>query len=250
MLDPALIDLFRSEVETHSETLNAALLELERSPGDSSRIDEMMRAAHSIKGASRVVGIDPAVRVAHVMEDCFVAAQKGTLKLTSADVDVLLRGVDLLGTIGGAACNAATNIEGAYEAEVQAMVAQLEGMLNRKGNDAAVPLKKTSQPVPVTPKRVTLDGPVVLDANAAESLRSQLVTAVRSRCEAIELNLLPTNDLDVQGLALLAAIPGYLAEHQVPLHLSGVSESLRIVLRTTGLEASYHSSASVRRGAE
>src|SRR6476469_1156509 len=89
--DPMLIDLFRSEVETHSETLNTALLAMERTPGDTSLIDQMMRAAHSIKGASRVVGVQPAVRVAHIMEDCFVAAQKGTIGLTPADVDVLLR---------------------------------------------------------------------------------------------------------------------------------------------------------------
>ncbi len=73
MLDPALIDLFRSEVETHSDALNAALLDLERHPGDTSRVDEMMRAAHSIKGAARIVGIDPAVKVAHTLEDGFVA---------------------------------------------------------------------------------------------------------------------------------------------------------------------------------
>ena len=100
--DLSLIDLFRSEVETHSEVLSAALLALERSPGDTSRIDEMMRAAHSIKGAARVVGVDPAVSVAHVMEDCFVAAQKGAITLSPADVDVLLRGVDLLGKISEA----------------------------------------------------------------------------------------------------------------------------------------------------
>src|SRR5262245_62844339 len=97
--DLPLIDLFRSELETHAEVLSAALLALERSPSDTSRIDEMMRAAHSIKGASRVVGVDPAVRVAHVMEDCFLAAQKGTIGFAAADVDVLLRGVDLLGRI-------------------------------------------------------------------------------------------------------------------------------------------------------
>ena len=36
-----------------------------------------MRAAHSLKGAARIVGLDAAVRVAHAMEDCLVAAQKG-----------------------------------------------------------------------------------------------------------------------------------------------------------------------------
>src|SRR5262245_13492153 len=97
-----LIDLFRAEVEAHSESLTNALLALERSPGDRSRIDEMMRAAHSIKGASRVVGVDPAVRVAHVMEDCFLAAQRGDIGFSPADVDVLLRGVDLLGKISTA----------------------------------------------------------------------------------------------------------------------------------------------------
>ncbi|MHC5538508.1 Hpt domain-containing protein, partial [Singulisphaera rosea] len=53
--DDTLIEMFRAEVETHAETLSSALLALERNPGDTSRIDEMMRAAHSIKGASRVV---------------------------------------------------------------------------------------------------------------------------------------------------------------------------------------------------
>src|SRR5947199_10588808 len=92
--DSTLIDLFRSEVETHSELLSAALLSLERSPNDTSRIDEMMRAAHSIKGAARVVGVDAAVPVAHAMEDCFLAAQKGAITISSSNVDVLLRGVD------------------------------------------------------------------------------------------------------------------------------------------------------------
>src|SRR3954451_7529382 len=92
--DFSLMDLFRSEVETHSEVLSAALLELERSPGNPARLEEMMRAAHSIKGAARVVGVDAAVCVSHVMEDCFVAAQRGTLTLSPGAVDVLLRGVD------------------------------------------------------------------------------------------------------------------------------------------------------------
>src|SRR4051794_3452821 len=100
--DLSMMDLFRSEVEAHSEVLSAALLALERLPGDASRLEEMMRAAHSIKGAARVVGIDLAVGVAHAMEDCLVEAQKRTLALSPGDVDVLLRGVDLLGRISEA----------------------------------------------------------------------------------------------------------------------------------------------------
>jgi two-component system sensor histidine kinase and response regulator WspE len=40
-----------------------------------------MRAAHSLKGAARIVGMDAGVSVAHVMEDCLVAAQEGRLLL-------------------------------------------------------------------------------------------------------------------------------------------------------------------------
>ena len=129
MEDLPLIDLFRSEVETHAEVLSAALLALEASPGDVSRLGEMMRAAHSIKGAARVVGVDPAVSVAHVMEDCFVAAQKKALTLSPADIDVLLRGVDLLGKISEATRDPKVDLANAFDGQVKAIVAELEAML-------------------------------------------------------------------------------------------------------------------------
>ena len=134
--DFSLMDLFRSEVETHSEVLSAALLALERSPGDTSRVDEMMRAAHSIKGAARVVGVDPAVSVAHVMEDCFVAAQKGALTLLPGDVDVLLRGVDLLGKISEATRDPKADLANDFGEPVKSLVVELEAMLVPRGSRA------------------------------------------------------------------------------------------------------------------
>ena len=62
-----------------------------------------MRAAHSLKGAARIVQLGAAERVAHVMEDCFVAAQEGRVVLTSEHIEVLLQGVDVLTRIGQAA---------------------------------------------------------------------------------------------------------------------------------------------------
>jgi len=94
----SLLDLFRDEVRGHGATLAAGLLEVEGAT-DPRRIEPLMRAAHSIKGAARIVQIDPAVRLAHVMEDVFVAAQEGKLTLGAAAVDVLLRGADLLSTL-------------------------------------------------------------------------------------------------------------------------------------------------------
>src|SRR5947209_3138205 len=127
--DLSLMDLFRSEVETHSEALNTALLALERSPGDPSRLDETMRAAHSIKGAACVVDVDAVVSVAHVMEDCFVAARKGALTLSPGDVDVLLRGVDLLGKISEATKDPQADLVNAFDTSVKSLVVELEAML-------------------------------------------------------------------------------------------------------------------------
>ncbi len=94
-----MLELFRSEVESHSETLSNSLLQLERDPSDAGVIDSMMRAAHSIKGAARIVGVPSAVDVAHLMEDCFVAARRGELTIHPSEFDVLLTSVDLLARI-------------------------------------------------------------------------------------------------------------------------------------------------------
>ncbi len=84
------------EAESHTATLSAGLVSLEGTAATPEVIDPLMRAAHSLKGAARIVGLDPIVRVAHAMEDCFVEAQKGKLVLRPEHVDILLRGVDLL----------------------------------------------------------------------------------------------------------------------------------------------------------
>src|SRR5439155_22093226 len=95
-IDPAMFELFRDEVRAHADTLAAGLLELEQDPTSPQRIEPLMRAAHSLKGAARIVGIDTAVRLAHALEDALVAVQAGRVRLTPADIDVLLKGTDVL----------------------------------------------------------------------------------------------------------------------------------------------------------
>jgi two-component system sensor histidine kinase and response regulator WspE len=94
--DTSMLDLFRLEVEAQGAILNEGLLSLESQPQSAQALESLMRAAHSVKGAARIVGIDAAVQLAHVMEDCFVAAQNHAVTLDGDDVDVLLSGVDLL----------------------------------------------------------------------------------------------------------------------------------------------------------
>ncbi|BAY10258.1 hybrid sensor histidine kinase/response regulator [Calothrix sp. NIES-2098] len=97
--DSSMMDLFRLEAEAQVSILNDGLLVIETKPQSAQELEALMRAAHSIKGAARLVGLDMAVQLAHVMEDCFVAAQNKIVTLYPEQVDVLLQGVDLLQNI-------------------------------------------------------------------------------------------------------------------------------------------------------
>ena len=99
LADDSMLELFRQEAETHSETLNQGLVNLEQDQNPDT-LQELMRAAHSIKGAARIVGLNQAVDLAHAMEDVLVQAQKGRV-LNSGDIDALLAGTDFFADMAG-----------------------------------------------------------------------------------------------------------------------------------------------------
>jgi len=96
MRDASLFELFTLEAEAQTQVLSAGLLALERNPTQADQLEACMRAAHSLKGAARIVGVDAGVSVSHVMEDCLVSAQEGRLHLQPEHIDALLMGTDLL----------------------------------------------------------------------------------------------------------------------------------------------------------
>lgn len=118
----SMIELFRIEAEEQLAVLTRHLLELEREPATSAALESMMRAAHSLKGAGRIVNLDAAVRVAHVMEDCLVAAQKDAALLDRATIDILLRGVDWLEQISKLAEADVAPWTAAHEADLDTFV--------------------------------------------------------------------------------------------------------------------------------
>ncbi|HCW0172127.1 TPA: response regulator [Pseudomonas aeruginosa] len=129
MRDASLLELFRLEAEAQTQVLNAGLMALERSPTQADQLEACMRAAHSLKGAARIVGLDAGVRVAHVMEDCLVEAQDGRLLLQSEHIDALLQGCDLLLRIGTPPAGDAGWAEGAGREEIDGLVQRLEGLV-------------------------------------------------------------------------------------------------------------------------
>jgi two-component system sensor histidine kinase and response regulator WspE len=93
--DSSLFDLFRMEADEQVRVLQSELMLLESEGATASRLQNLMRASHSLKGAARIVGLDAIVHLTHAMEDRFVAAQAGNA-LVSADIDRMLAATDWL----------------------------------------------------------------------------------------------------------------------------------------------------------
>ncbi|NMY05077.1 hybrid sensor histidine kinase/response regulator [Pseudomonas sp. WS 5059] len=138
MRDASLLELFSLEADAQTQVLSAGLLALERNPTQADQLEACMRAAHSLKGAARIVGVDAGVSVAHVMEDCLVSAQESRLYLQPEHIDALLQGTDLLMRI-------ATPGNSVGPADIQAYVALMERLL-----DPSQPTAKVVAPPPVT----------------------------------------------------------------------------------------------------
>ena len=164
--DASLLDLFALEADAQADVLNAGLLALERDPTAAVQLEACMRAAHSLKGAARIVGLDGGVRVAHVMEDCLVAAQRGGLLLSASHIDALLQGTDLLQRIGHPPDGNANWPELGGKAEIDAFVARLEALLDGGADVAALAAPtvlpsaaEPSPPEPPEPPLATVDRP-------------------------------------------------------------------------------------------
>lgn len=95
----SMMELFRQEVETQGMALSQGLIDLEGDPTRAATLQSLMRAAHSIKGAARIVGVGVAAEVSHDLEDCFIAAQEGRIQLGVEAIDCFLIAADLLSEI-------------------------------------------------------------------------------------------------------------------------------------------------------
>jgi len=101
MADLSMMELFKVEVENQAAQLNTYLLDLEYDLADPGKIEPVMRTAHSIKGAARIVGLDALTGLAHIMEDVLVEAQKGAVSLTEDHMDLIFRTADVFSRLAG-----------------------------------------------------------------------------------------------------------------------------------------------------
>ena len=90
------LPMFLAECREHLQELNTAVVRLEDAPDDRAILDEIFRAAHSLKGMSATMGFDGVARLTHQMEDVFELLRQRQAELPASVVDVLLECLDAL----------------------------------------------------------------------------------------------------------------------------------------------------------
>ena len=142
-IDFAMFAILRTEAEGQAQVLVSGLLELERDPTAASVLQGCMRAAHSLKGACRIVGLAAGVEAAHAIEDCFAAVRERRVPLDRVRIDLILRGVDLLTRMAQSTEGEIGKWTGKLP-EVDAFVAEVSLSLRGDGS----PIPKPSRPQP------------------------------------------------------------------------------------------------------
>ena len=85
------LEIFIDETKEHIQTLNDQLLIIENEPENKDCINEIFRAAHSLKGMAGTMGFKRMQRLTHDMENVFSEIRNDKMKVTAGLVDVLFQ---------------------------------------------------------------------------------------------------------------------------------------------------------------
>lgn len=90
------LEIFIDETKEHLESLNTRVLELEKDPNNSDTINEIFRAAHSLKGMAGTMGYKRMQRLTHDMENVFSEVRSGKMAVSAELVDIVFQCLDAL----------------------------------------------------------------------------------------------------------------------------------------------------------
>ena len=90
------LEIFLDETNEHLTNLNTRIMELEADPENMDTINEIFRAAHSLKGMAGTMGFKRMQNLTHDMENVFSEVRNGVIKVNSEIIDVLFQCLDAL----------------------------------------------------------------------------------------------------------------------------------------------------------
>ncbi|MCR5585804.1 MAG: chemotaxis protein CheA [Lachnospiraceae bacterium] len=140
------LEIFIDETKEHLQSLNEQLLVLEKEPENADTINEIFRAAHSLKGMAGTMGYKTMQELTHKWEDVFSEVRNGKMKVTPDLVDVLFKGLDKLENILDNIINAGNEGDDKCEEIIGQLIAFVQnGGTGAAAAPAAAPKKKATK---------------------------------------------------------------------------------------------------------
>ena len=129
------LEIFIDETSEHLQNLSDCIMELEKDPENMDTINEIFRAAHSLKGMAGTMGFKRMQRLTHDMENVFQEVRSEKVKVTSSMIDLLFKCLD---AIEGYLDNVkASSDEGTEDNEL--IIKELNDFIAAEDGAAAVP---------------------------------------------------------------------------------------------------------------
>ncbi len=144
-----LLKDFFAEAEQQVETLESNILVIENDPSNHEAIDEIFRAAHTLKGGSATVEMTELSTFCHDVEDLLDALRGGAVGVTEPIVDVLLTAIDTIKVMLETRSNGSV-----YQEDVSPLVQKIKAFIPEKSGKKKAPVqmpKGMVAPKPVAP---------------------------------------------------------------------------------------------------
>lgn len=90
------LEIFIDETDEHLQTLSDCIMELEKEPENMDMINEIFRAAHSLKGMAGTMGFKRMQHLTHDMENVFQEVRSDNLKVDTSMIDLLFKCLDAI----------------------------------------------------------------------------------------------------------------------------------------------------------
>ncbi len=180
-----IIYYFIEEAQEHLDVVEHGLLDLGEVIKDADRVNELFRAAHSVKGGAAMLGFDSIQKIAHQLEDCFKIMRDQAIPVDRQLESMFLKGYDALKALVAELAESPTltlrvevvepivqNSLGNF-AELKEYINDLLGMATI---DAPVPVTPVARPVvaAVHASTAVMAPPVNLSAKVMENLKAML----------------------------------------------------------------------------
>lgn len=183
------LEIFIDESKEHLQGLNQSLLQLEQNPQDSAMLNEIFRAAHTLKGMAGTMGFSRMATLTHDMENVLHALRSGEIKATTKLIDLLFKCLDALENYVANITNSGSEGENHYHEIIQALDQTL------KNQETDVPEETVhSEKESIVSEKGTADetlSPTVLEINQYD--QNVINNALEAALNAYQIHIVLNN---------------------------------------------------------